>query len=71
MTIQELFHRQPAEAADWAVLTYSERAAFFFNREDRAKRRGDRDSARVYHDMGVLVGHAARLEMVDPPVLGE
>ena len=64
MTIAELF--QKPDAADWAVLMYSDRAAFFFQREDRAKRRGDLPSARVYHDMGVLVGHAARLEMVDP-----
>ena len=65
MTIAELFTKP--DAADWAVLTYSDRAAFFFGREDRAKHRGDLSSARVFHDMGVLVGHAARLEMVDPP----
>jgi len=52
-------------AEESARLDYEARAAFFFEREDRAKRRGDTESAEIYHGTGVFLAHVARSETVD------
>ena len=64
MTVHELVRDLRAEQA--AVSRYSDRCQLFFEREDRAKRRGDPDSAQVFHDIARHLGHAAYAEIRNP-----
>jgi len=52
-------------AEECARLDYEQRAAFFFEREVRARLRGDDESADIYRGTGVFLAHVARSEMVD------
>jgi hypothetical protein len=63
MTIRKLVH--PTEAVEWAVLTYEDRAQRMFEREDRARGRGDDASAKIYHATGLTLCFVARSEVTN------
>jgi hypothetical protein len=66
MTVHELVRDLRAKRE--SVATYSDRAKLLFEREDSARRRGNRQKAGNLHWAGVIAGHAAFAELNDPDV---